>query len=268
MRFVKRHALTAYALLAVAYLTLPIAVVILFSFNKPAGRFNYVWEEFTLDNWVNWNAVLGIQDAIVTSLEVGLLATLVATALGTLIALAIVRHRFVGRGTTNVLIFLPMATPEIVLGASLLTLFLNSTAVFQLGFWAIFIAHVMFIVSFIVVTVKARLIGFDRHLEEAAMDLGANEFVTFRKVTLPLLAPAMLAAALLGFALSIDDFVITYFVAGGEQTFPVYVWGIARVAVPPQVNVIASAIFLVAIAIALGNVLWQYRAAKRQRGAV
>jgi spermidine/putrescine transport system permease protein len=267
MRFVKRHALTGYAFLMVAYLMLPIAVVILFSFNKPAGRFNYVWEEFTFDNWINWNDVLGIQSAIVTSLEIGLLATLVATALGTLIALAIVRHRFVGRGATNILVFLPMSTPEIVLGASLLTLFLNSTSVLQLGFWAIFIAHVMFIVSFIVVTVKARLIGFDRHLEEAAMDLGANEWVTFRKVTLPLLAPAMLAAALLGFALSIDDFVITYFVAGGEQTFPVYVWGIARVAVPPQVNVIASAIFLVAIAIALGNVIWEYRGAKRTRGA-
>jgi spermidine/putrescine transport system permease protein len=263
--FAKRHALTAYALLAVAYLMLPIAVVILFSFNKPAGRFNYVWEEFTFDNWVNWNAVLGIQDAIVTSLEVGLLATVVATALGTLMAMAIVRHHFVGRGATNLLVFLPMSTPEIVLGASLLTLFLNTTAVFQLGFWTIFIAHVMFIVSFVVVTVKARLIGFDRHLEEAAMDLGANELVTFRKVTLPLIAPAMLAAALLGFALSIDDFVITYLNAGATQTFPIFVWGIARVAVPPQVNVIASAIFLVAIAIALGNVLWQYRAANRAR---
>jgi spermidine/putrescine transport system permease protein len=264
---VKRHALTVYALLVVAYLMLPIAVVILFSFNKPAGRFNYVWEEFTFDNWANWNAVLGIQDAIVTSLKVGLLATVVATALGTLIAMAIVRHRFTGRGTTNLLVFLPMSTPEIVLGASLLTLFLNSTAVLQLGFWTIFIAHVMFIVSFVVVTVKARLIGFDRHLEEAAMDLGANELTTFRKVTLPLLAPAMLAASLLGFALSLDDFVITYFTAGGEQTFPVFVWGIARVSVPPQVNVVASAIFLIAIAFALGNALWQIRAARRQRRA-
>ena len=210
----KRHALTVYALLAVGYLLLPIAVVILFSFNKPAGRFNYVWQEFTLDHWANWSAVLGIQDAIVTSLKVGLLATFAATALGTLIAIAIVRHEFRGRASTNLLVFLPMATPEIVLGASLLTLFLNTTAVFQLGFWTIFIAHVMFIVSFIVVTVKARLIGFDRHLEEAAMDLGANEWTTFRKVTLPLLAPAMLAAALLGFALSLDDFVITYLNAG------------------------------------------------------
>jgi spermidine/putrescine transport system permease protein len=267
-RFAKRHALTVYALLVVAYLMLPIAVVILFSFNAPKGRFNYVWQGFTLDNWVNWNAVLGLRDAVVTSLQVGLLATVVATVLGTLMALAIVRHHFAGRSTTNLLVFLPMSTPEIVLGASLLTLFLNTTAVFQLGFWTIFIAHVMFIVSFVVVTVKARLIGFDRHLEEAAMDLGANELTTFRKVTLPLIAPAMLAAALLGFALSIDDFVITYFNAGGTQTFPIFVWGIARVSVPPQVNVVASAIFLVAIALALGNVLWQYRSAKRQQGAV
>ena len=267
-RFVKRHALTVYAILAIVYLMLPIAVVILFSFNRPAGRFNYVWQEFTLDNWVEWDAVLGIRDAVVTSLQVGVLATLVATVLGTLIALAIVRHEFRGRGVTNVLVFLPMSTPEIVLGASLLTLFLNMTTVFTLGFWTIFIAHVMFIVSYIVVTVKARLIGFDRHLEEAAMDLGANEWTTFRKVTLPLLAPAIVAAALLGFALSIDDFVITYFNAGGTQTFPVFVWGIARVSVPPQVNVVASAIFIVAIAIALANVVWQYRSARRSQGAV
>jgi spermidine/putrescine transport system permease protein len=265
--FVKRQALMVYALLVVAYLMLPIAVVILFSFNKPAGKFNYVWDEFTFDNWINWNSVLGIQDAIITSLKVGLLATVVATALGTLMAMAIVRHHFVGRGATNVLVFLPMSTPEIVLGASLLTLFLNTSSIFQLGFITIFIAHVMFIVSFVVVTVKARLIGFDRHLEEAAMDLGANEATTFRKVTLPLIAPAMLAAALLGFALSIDDFVITYFNAGGTQTFPIFVWGIARVAVPPQVNVVASAIFIVAIAFALTNVFWEYRSAKRTRGA-
>ncbi len=266
-RFVKHHSLTVYAFLVCAYLMLPIAVVILFSFNDPAGRFNYVWEGFTLDNWINWDSVLGVREALITSLKIGFLATIVATVLGTLMALGIVRYHFRGRGASNLLVFLPMATPEIVLGASLLTLFLNTTAIFQLGFATIFIAHVMFIVSFIVVTVKARLIGFDRHLEEAAMDLGANEITTFRKVTLPLIAPAMLAAALLGFALSIDDFVITYFNAGSEQTFPVFVWGIARVSVPPQVNVVASAIFLVAIAIALGNVFLQYRSAKRTQGA-
>jgi len=266
-RLVKHHSLTVYALLVCVYLMLPIAVVILFSFNSPEGRFNYVWNGFTLDNWVNWNSVLGIQDAIETSIVIGLVATLVATVIGTMAAMGIVRYSFRGSGGTNLLVFLPMSTPEIVLGASLLTLFLNSTTVFQLGFWTIFIAHVMFIVSYIVVTVKARLIGFDRHLEEAAMDLGANELTTFRKITFPLLLPAIVSAALLGFALSIDDFVITYFVAGPEQTFPVFVWGIARVSVPPQVNVVASAIFLVAIAIALANVLWQYRSAKRLQGA-
>jgi spermidine/putrescine transport system permease protein len=266
-RFVARHALTVYALLVVAYLMLPIAVVIMFSFNHPTGRFNYVWNSFTFENWIHWNGPLGIQGAIQTSLEVAALATTVATILGTLIALAIVRHRFHGRSTTNLVVFLPMSTPEIVMGASLLTLFLNAGNAIQLGFWTIFIAHVMFIISFVVVTVKARLIGFDRHLEEAAMDLGANELVTFRKVTLPLIAPAMLAAALLGFALSIDDFVITYLNAGATQTFPIFVWGIARVAVPPQVNVVASAIFLVAIALGLGNVFWQYRSAKRAQGA-
>jgi spermidine/putrescine transport system permease protein len=266
-RFVKRHALTVYAILAVVYLMLPIAVVILFSFNEPVGRFNYVWQEFTFSNWVEWDAVLGLREAVVTSLQIAVLATLVAVVLGTLMAMGIVRYHYRGRGATNILVFLPMSTPEIVLGASLLTLFLNTTSIFTLGFGTIFIAHVMFIVSYIVVTVKARLIGFDRHLEEAAMDLGANELTTFRKVTLPLMAPAIVAAALLGFALSIDDFVITYFNAGGSQTFPVFVWGIARVAVPPQVNVVASAIFLVSIAIALGNVAWQQRTARRARGA-
>jgi spermidine/putrescine transport system permease protein len=265
-RLAKRHSLTVYALLAVGYLMLPIAVVILFSFNAPKGRFNYVWQGFTLDNWIEWDAALGLRDSVLLSLEIAALSTIVATALGTLMALAIVRHHFRGRGASNLVVFLPMSTPEIVLGASLLALFLNWTG-FQLGFTTIFIAHVMFIVSFVVVTVKARLIGFDRHLEEAAMDLGANEWTTFRKVTLPLIAPAMLAAALLGFALSIDDFVITYFVAGPEQTFPVFVWGISRVSVPPQINVVASAIFLVAICLALGNVLWQYRSAKRLQGA-
>ena len=265
-RFVGRHALTAYALLVVAYLMLPIAVVILFSFNQPPGQFNYVWHKFTFSNWIHWNSVLGIQGAVETSLEVAALATVVATALGTLIAIALVRHRFVGRGVTNLVVFLPMSTPEIVMGSSLLTLFLNDRNTIQLGFWTIFIAHVMFIISFVVVTVKARLIGFDRHLEEAAMDLGANEWVTFQKVTLPLLAPALLAAALLGFSLSIDDFVITYLNAGPTQTFPIFVWGISRVAVPPQVNVVASAIFLVAIALGIANVFWQYRAAKSTRG--
>src|SRR5437764_13918643 len=262
-RFVARHALTVYALLAVAYLLLPIVIVILFSFNHPTGRFNYLWHRFTFDNWLNWNSVLGIQGAVQTSLEIAALATLVATALGTMIALALVRHRFIGRGVTSLIIFLPMATPEIVMGSSLLTLFLNDQNTLQLGFWTIFIAHVMFTISFVVVTVKARLIGFDRHLEEAAMDLGANEWATFRKVTLPLIAPAMLAAALLGFALSIDDFVITYLNAGDTVTFPLFVWGAARVATPPQINVIGTAIFAVAVSSMLVHVAVQMRRARK-----
>jgi len=259
--FVRRHLLTAYSILFFAYLLLPIAVVILFSFNQPIGKFNYTWQGFTWDNWRYWDGIPGIRSSIVLSLQIALIASIVATALGTLIALALVRYGFRGRGTTNILIFLPLSTPEIVLGASLLTLFLNLNVVF--GFWTILIAHIMFCISFAVVTVKARLVGFDRHLEEAAMDLGANEWTTFRKVTLPLSAPAILAALLLCFAISIDDFVVTYFNSGNRVTFPLFVWGAARIGAPPQVNVIGTAIFLIALTVMLANVLVQMRRAKR-----
>ncbi len=258
MKFVRRHVLTAYAIAAFAYLLVPIGIVIAFSFNDPAGHFNYTWQGFTLDSWRNWDAVPGLRDAMVLSLEIALVASIVATALGTAIALALVRYGFRGRGGTNLLIFVPMATPEIVLGASLLLLFLNLT-VFTLGFGTILIAHIMFCISYVVVTVKARLIGFDRSLEDAAMDLGANEFTTFRKVTLPLIAPAVLAGALLSFALSIDDFVVTYFNAGSDVTFPLFVWGAAQRGVPPQVNVMGTVIFGVAITLMLINVLVQWR---------
>ncbi len=254
--FVKRHVLTVYSILFFAYLLLPIAVVVVFSFNHPTGKFNYTWQGFTWDNWRYWNGVPGIQSAIVLSLEIALIASLVATALGTMIALALVRYSFRGRGSTNILIFLPLSTPEIVLGASLLTLFLNLTSI-TFGFWTILIAHVMFCISFAVVTVKARLIGFDRHLEEAAMDLGANEWRTFQKVTLPLIAPAILAALLLCFAISIDDFVVTYFNSGSRITFPLFVWGAARIGAPPQVNVIGTAIFMVAVTLMLANIFLQ-----------
>ena len=257
MKFVRRHLLTVYAILAFAYLLVPIGLVILFSFNNPKGRFNYTWQGFTLDHWRNWDGVPGLRDAMTRSLEIALFASIAATVLGTLIALALVRYAFRGRGSTNLLIFLPMATPEIVLGASLLTLFINLNVF--LGFGTILIAHIMFCISFVVVTVKARLVGFDRNLEEAAMDLGANEWVTFRKVTLPLIAPAILAGALLSFALSIDDFVITYFNSGSEITFPLFVWGAARVGAPPQVNVMGTLIFVVALIFMVANVLWQRR---------
>jgi spermidine/putrescine transport system permease protein len=260
--FVKRHVLTVYSLLFFAYLLLPIAIVILFSFNHPPGKFNYVWHGFTLDNWIHWDGTPGIRSSIELSLKIALLASILATSLGTWIALALVRYRFRGRATTNILIFLPLATPEIVLGASLLTLFLNFSFV-TFGFWTILIAHIMFCISFAVVTVKARLIGFDRHLEEAAMDLGATELTTFTKVTLPLIAPAILAALLLCFAISIDDFVVTYFNSGSSVTFPLFVWGAARVGAPPQVNVIGSAIFIIALTFMLINVLVQMQREKR-----
>ena len=254
---VRRQALTVFALFAFVYLLLPIAIVIAFSFNDPPGRFNFTWSEFTLANWTKPFGFPGLRDSVVLSLQIAALASIVATVLGTLIALVLVRYHFRGRASTNLLIFLPMATPEIVMGSSLLTLFLNYG--FPLGFTTILLAHIMFNISFVVVTVRARLAGFDRHLEEAAMDLFASPWSTFYRVTLPLIAPGVIAAGLLSFALSVDDFVITYLVSGSEQTFPLFVWGAARVAVPPQINVIGSAIFLIAVLLMLFNILFQWR---------
>jgi spermidine/putrescine transport system permease protein len=262
--FVRRHTITAFGILALAYLMLPIVVVIVFSFNDPAGRYNYTWESFTTEHWRNPFGPPFLGDAVQTSIQVAVLATIVSVVLGTLVALALVRHHFRGRGATNLLIFVPLTAPEIVLGASLLTLFLNlGTA---LGFWTIVLAHIMFCISFVVVTVRARLVGFDRHVEEAAMDLGANEYVTFFRITLPLIAPGILAGALLAFSLSIDDFVITSFNSGTTETFPLYVWSQAQRGVPPEVNVIGTMIFGVAILLMLVNVLWQYR--RTPKGAV
>jgi len=255
VKFVRRHVLTVYAALALAYLFLPIGVVVAYSFNNPKGRFNYTWQGFTWSNWTHPFAYPGLSGALKVSIEIALLSSVVATALGTLIALALVRYRFRGSATTNLLIFIPMTTPEVVMGASLLALFVNWKV--PQGFGTILIAHILFNISYVVVVVRARLVGFDRHLEEAAMDLGANEWVTFQKVTLPLIMPGIMAAGLLAFALSIDDFVITYFNAGATVTFPLFVWGAARVATPPQINVIGTAIFLVAVTGMLANILLQ-----------
>jgi spermidine/putrescine transport system permease protein len=261
MTWVRRRILPAYATLALLYLFLPIGVVIAFAFNDPKGRFNYTWDGFTFKNWTHPFGVPGIGSAIRVSLEIAALSSTVATAFGALMALSLARYSFRGRGLVNTLIFLPMTTPEIVMGSSLLTLFLNRNV--ATGFGTILIAHIAFNISYVVVTVKARLAGFDRHLEEAAMDLGANEWTTFWKVTLPLIAPGVLAAGLLAFALSIDDFVITYFNSGSTITFPLFVWGSARVATPPQINVIGTMIFLVAVGGMLANIVVQNRRARR-----
>lgn len=261
-RKVREHALAFFAAAVLVYLLLPIAVVALFSFNDPAGRYNYTWQGFTLDHWRSPFAVPGLQDTVVVSIEIAILASLVATILGTPIALALARYRYRGRGATNTVVFMAMTAPEIVMGASLLTLFLNLGV--ARGFWTIFVAHVMFNIAFVVVTVRARLVGFDRHLEEAAMDLGATPWTTFVRVTLPLIAPGILAGALLAFALSIDDFIITNFNAGSTVTFPMFVWGAARIGAPPQVNVIGTIIFVTAVGLMLANVLFQQR---RPKGA-
>ncbi len=256
-------ALPAFTMLAIGYLLIPIAVMILFSFNDYNGKFNFIWNGFTLNAWLHPLAWPGLPEALGTSLRVAVISTLASTLLGTLIALALTRYRFRGRGFVNGLIFLPMATPEIVLGSSLLTLFVNTAlqngvlppglqqlprgTLYPLGFNTILIAHIMFNISYVVVTVRARISGFDRRLEEAAMDLGANEWTTFWKVTFPLIFPGILAAALLAFSLSIDDFVITNFVSGTTNTFPIWVWGIQKNALPAQVNVIGSIVFLSAV---------------------
>ncbi len=252
--------LNAYAGLALVYLLVPIAVIIVFSFNDPVGRFNYVWQDFSFDAWKDPFGVTGIGDALEKSVEIAALSTLGATILGTLTALALVRYEFRGRAPVNFFIFIPLATPEVVLGAALLSLFLNFSV--ATGFWTILIAHIMFNLSFVIVTVRSRLIGFDRSLEEAAQDLGATPWQTFRLVTLPLIMPGVLSAALLAFALSIDDFVITNFTSGSTITFPVFIWGAARVAIPPQIYVIASMIFLFTLAAMLLTV-WQQRRAER-----
>ena len=233
------------ALLVLGYLSLPIFVVAGLSFNRPSSRLSYDFNEFTLDNWRHPCATSDMCDAVVRSVQIGFIATLVSTVLGTLMAFALVRHRFSGRGGINLLIFLPMATPELVMGTSLLALFVAAGV--PQGFWTIVIAHVMFCVSFVVVTVKARLAGMDSRLEEAAMDLYASEWQTFRRITLPLVLPGIVAAALLAFSLSFDDFIITNFNAGTTVTFPMYVWGAAQRGIPPQVNVIGTAMFVIAL---------------------
>ncbi len=250
-RWVGEHLVLFAGLLVLLYMLVPVFVVGLMSFNDPASRQSYEFDGFTLDNWLNPCGPYQLCSSVATSLKIGLSATLVATLLGTLMAFAMVRHRFRGRGAANVLIFLPMASPEIVLGSSLLALFVAAGFAGVLGFWTIFLAHVMFCLSFVVVTVKARLAGLDPRLEEAAMDLYANEWQTFWRISFPLVFPGILAAALLSFSLSFDDFIITNLNAGQEVTFPMFVWGAAQRGIPPQINVVGTVMFLLALSLVL-----------------
>jgi len=260
-RWLREHAVNIVAGLVVLYLLIPIAVILLFSFNDPQGRYNYTWVGFTFEHWTHAFSRPELTEALITSLELAVLATVISTIVGTMMALALVRHSFLGRRAANFLIVVPMATPEVVMGAALLSFFLILGAP-SLGFQTLLIAHVMFCISFVVVVVRSRLIGFDRNLEEAARDLGASAWQTFRLVTLPLIMPGIFGGAMLAFALSIDDFVISNFNSGTTVTFPLYIFGAAQRGIPVEVNVIAMMLFGVTVA-AMGFATWQQRRAER-----
>lgn len=254
MRWIRRNLVVIAGTLTLAYLILPNLVVMAFSFNKPNGRFNYAWNQFSTDAWTNPCGVADLCGSLAISLQIAIYATIGATVFGTLIAFALARYRFKARQTTNMLIFLPMAMPEVVMAASLGTLFLNMRVPF--GFWAILIAHITFCLSFVVTAVKARVMSMDPRLEQAAQDLYANPVQTFLRVTLPLAAPGIAAGALLSFALSFDDFIITNFNAGSTVTFPMFVWGSAQRGVPVQVNVIGTTMLLLAVLfVVVGQIL-------------
>jgi spermidine/putrescine transport system permease protein len=262
MTWLRKNLVLILGLLVLLYTFIPIFVVILMSFNDPASRLIYQFDGFTLHNWLNPCEDPDMCSAVRLSIEIGLLATLGATVLGTLAAFALVRHDFRGRSSMNVVIFLPMAAPEIVMGASLLALFVGAGFGGQLGFATILIAHIMFCLSFVIVTVRSRLAGMDDNLEQAAMDLYATPRQTFWRVTFPLVFPGILGAALLAFSLSFDDFIVTNLNAGQSTTFPMYVWGVAQRGVPMQVNVVGTLMFVVSIIIVVGGELNSRRRAR------
>lgn len=260
MRFsLGKWALPLYAVLAFIYLLIPIAYTFVFSFNN-SFKSNISWRGFTFNNWLNVCGEPGVCNAFGTSVLIGVVSTVLATILGTMIAIALVRYEFRARSQVSLLLFLPMATPEIVLGAGLASQFFNMGVTKGLG--TVIVAHVMFCLSFVVVTVKARVASLDPALEEAGSDLYATPAQVFRKVTLPLLTPGIMSAALLAFALSFDDFIITNFNAGPVDTFPKFVYTAAAKGIPAEANVIGSAVFLVAI---ITVVLVQLNSARKQK---
>jgi spermidine/putrescine transport system permease protein len=250
---------------ALLYLFIPIFIVVLFSFNNNKGRFNFTWQGFTWRHWQHPFSNPDLALALKNSLVIAGISTLIATTLGTFMALALVRYGFRGRATTDLFVFLPLATPEVVLGAALLALFLTLNV--NTGFVTIVIAHVMFNISYVVVTVKARLEGMDQHIEEAAMDLGAGVWTTFWRVTLPVIAPGVASAALLAAALSVDDYVITSFNAGQRLTFPLFIFGATRQGVPPEVNVLATGLLFVVLILLALNVVVQKARGRRDAAA-
>jgi spermidine/putrescine transport system permease protein len=248
MAWLRRNLIVILGALVLAYVLLPNVVVMIFSFNRPSGRFNYQWNEFSLDAWLNPCASPGMCESLGLSLTIGVIAALTSTVIGTMAAFALGRYRFRGRAATNLLVFFPMATPEVVMGSSLLTLFVAMGV--PSGQTTILIAHILFTLSFVVTTVKARVASLDPSLEQAAADLYATPAQAFWKVTFPLVAPGIGAGALLAFALSFDDYIVTNFNAGATTvTFPMFVWGAAQRGTPVQINVVGTVMFLSAIAI-------------------
>ena len=258
-----RFILPAYSWLIIAYLVFPIAVMVLYSFNKVTTglpQVSFAWNGFTLRWYREWSDIPQLTSSFWLSVRLAIASTLLSTVIGTLLALALVRYRpprFRGKTLVEQTLFLNIAAPEIVLGASLLGLFI--TINLARGFITLLLAHVAFSIAYVAVTVRARLTGFDRSLEEAAADLGANSWVTFRKITLPLIMPGILAGALMAFALSIDDFVTSNFVSGAAVPFPVWVYGATRIGIPPQVFVFGTAIFAVGILCAIASVVIGWR---------
>jgi spermidine/putrescine transport system permease protein len=244
-----RWVLPVWSWLVILWLSSPIIVMIVFGFNDTTGKFNIRWQGFTLRWYRELFTIPDLTQALVNSLSISLIVTAIATVLGTLMGVALGRYRFRGSGSVNLLLFANIAAPEVVLGAALLSLFL--TLGVPRGYWTIVIAQVMFSIAYVAITVRARMVGLDPSLEEAARDLGADPMATFFRVTLPLIMPGVLAGALLTFALSIDDYIITSFNAGNTVTFPLWVYGASRVGVPPQVNVMGTLIFAGGVLLAL-----------------
>ena len=264
LRAIGRVSLWVWAVLGLLFLFTPIFVTILFSFNEPTGKYNYIWNTFSLSGWTDPFKYPELTDALIFSLKIAVVVTAIATVLGTLLGLAMVKYKFRAKGMIGAILILPLTMPEIVLGFSLLTLFVSIN--WSRGFITIVIAQVMFSVSYVATTVRARIRGFDWRLEEAALDLGASPFRTFRKITLPLIAPGVVAAAMLTFALSLDDFIITYLNSGLDNTFPIQIWNMKRSKIPVQINVFSTALLVISVILAITVVVGGNRRSRKLAG--
>ncbi len=253
--------LRTYTWVVIAWLSLPILVMIVFGFNNTTGKFNFVWQGWTLRWYRELFVIPDLTTALRNSITIAVITTLFAAVMGTMIGYSMGKYRFRGRALMDLVLFANVAAPEIAMGTGLLSLFL--TLNIPRGYLTVVIAHIMFDIVYVAITVRARMSAYDRSLEEAAKDLGASPATTFRLVTLPVLMPGVVAGSLLAFALSIDDFIITEFNAGSMQTFPLWVYGSSRVGTPPQVNVMGTLVFAFGVLLVLANAFWMRRNRRR-----